>query len=88
MQTKLELLKNTAIAIIFVSTFAVMGCQKHDDAQVSDAADSVDSAAQAAQAAQAATDAAFAAAPAADNVASTVTMTVSKPEASAPMATS
>lgn len=88
MQTKLELLKNTAIAIVFGSAFAVMGCQKHDDAQVSDAADSVDSAAQAAQAAQAATDAAFAAAPAADNVASTVTMTVSKPEASAPMATS
>ena len=88
MQIKLALIKNTTLAIIFGSAFALMGCQKQDNTQVSDAADSVDSAAQAAQAAQAATDAAFAAAPAADNVASTVTMTVKKPEVSSPMATS
>ncbi|GAC1371083.1 MAG: hypothetical protein NVS3B3_10760 [Aquirhabdus sp.] len=80
MNTNLQLIKKIAFILLFASAFAVIGCQKHEDAQ-EDIADN------AAQAAQAATDAAIDAAPLADT-ASVATATVNNAAVSAPVATS
>lgn len=84
MKTQFMLIRNIAMTVAFASTFAMLGCQKHDDVQALDAAESADNAA---QAAQAATDAAYAAAPAIDAAASIATATANNAAASAPVVT-